>query len=279
MTPTVYGLIAHPAGHSLSPKMQNAMMKQYQIDAHYHAFDIAESDFETAIAGLRVLNVGGFNVSTPYKQKIITQLDEISPLAQRLQAVNTVKQVGNRWIGINTDGDGFWKSISEHQRKQNVIILGTGGAARAVIAQAKTYGVQHLMVFNRYHNDWVKRQDAIETLSDGIASLENLDNIEQLNQKLKQADILINATTVGMDDDQSLLSKQQVQQLPQHCMVIDMIYRNHYTTLLKDANQRGLNRQNGLPMLVQQGALSFEYWFDKQANIDMMTAVIEENKK
>ena len=106
---TIYGLIAQPAMHSLSPVMQNRMIAARQIDAYYQAFDVAPEQLGAAVAGLRVLSVGGFNVSTPHKSTIIPYLDELTPLAQRLQAVNTVKNVKGRLIGTSTDGDGFWQ--------------------------------------------------------------------------------------------------------------------------------------------------------------------------
>ncbi|GMA68840.1 shikimate dehydrogenase (NADP(+)) [Leuconostoc litchii] len=273
---TLYGLIAHPAGHSRSPLMQNKMIDKYNIDAHYHAFDVLPEQLEHAVKGLRALHVGGFNVSTPFKNNIIKYLDEISPIAEQLQAVNTVKNVQGRLIGTNTDGDGFWQSINSRQPKETVVIFGTGGAARAVIATAKQYGVRKLIVFNRVHSDWWARQQEISRLTNGGGYLEDLANNHELTEALKQADMLINATTVGMNDSRTLLTDYQVSLLPQHALVVDMIYRNQQTTMLKSANQRGLLTLNGLPMLVNQGALSFEYWFNKLADRKLMMKEIEE---
>ncbi|MGB2540526.1 shikimate dehydrogenase [Leuconostoc suionicum] len=273
---TLYGLIAHPAGHSRSPQMQNKMIAEYGIDAHYHAFDILPEKLEEAIVGLKALHVGGFNVSTPFKNEIIQYLDELSPISQRLHAVNTVKSVKGRLIGTNTDGDGFWQSINSRQPKETVIVLGAGGAARSVIATAKLYGVRELIVFNRVHEDWHERKAEISYLSEGIGYLEDLADNQMLTKALKRADMLINATTVGMNDLRTLLTDLQIALLPQHALVVDMIYRNQQTTLLKSANQRGLVTLNGLPMLVNQGALSFEYWFDKPADRNLMKKAIEE---
>lgn len=273
---TLYGLIAHPAGHSRSPQMQNMMIAEYGIDAHYHAFDILPEKLEEAIVGLKALHVGGFNVSTPFKNEIIQYLDELSPISQRLHAVNTVKSVKGRLIGTNKDGDGFWQSINSRQPKEMVIVLGTGGAARSVIATAKLYGVRELIVFNRVHEDWHERKAEISYLSEGNGHLEDLADNQMLTKALKRADMLINATTVGMNDLRTLLTDLQIALLPQHALVVDMIYRNQQTTLLKSANQRGLATLNGLPMLVNQGALSFEYWFDRPADRNLMKKAIEE---
>jgi len=272
---TLYGLIAHPAGHSRSPFMQNAMITARQIDAHYHAFDVKPDNLGAAIQGFRALNVGGFNVSTPYKTDVITYLDELTPLAQRLQSVNTVKNVNGRLIGTSTDGDGFWQSINPNQPHEHVVILGSGGAARAVIATAKQYGVQDLTVFNRTHADWSQRETAIAYLSQGIGQLADLADNQAISDALQQADFLINATTVGMNDARTLLTDYQVGLLPQHTLVVDMIYRNKQTALLKSGAKHQLLTQNGLPMLVAQGALSFEYWFNQSADRQLMQQVVE----
>lgn len=272
---TIYGLIAHPAGHSQSPAMQNKMISKYGIDAYYHMFDVQPDNLASTISGLKLLNVGGFNVSTPFKSDIIAYLDELTPLAQRLQAVNTVKNLNGRLIGTNTDGDGFWQSINPDQPHENVVILGTGGAARAVIATAKQYGVRHLTAFNRPHGGWSQRETAIAYLSQGIGELADLSDNRALTDALGKADLLINATTVGMNDARTLLTDHQVGLLPQHAMVVDMIYRNQQTSLLKSASKNQLLTQNGLSMLVGQGALSFEFWFNRHADRQLMGQTIK----
>ncbi|MGX7040318.1 shikimate dehydrogenase family protein [Leuconostoc lactis] len=271
---TIYGLIAQPAMHSLSPVMQNRMIAARQIDAYYQAFDVAPEQLGAAVAGLRVLSVGGFNVSTPHKSTIIPYLDELTPLAQRLQAVNTVKNVKGRLIGTSTDGDGFWQSIPRNQPHERVVLLGTGGAARAVMATALQYGVRQLTVFNRAHLDWSQRETTVAYLSQGIGQLADLADNQTLSAALQQADLLINATTVGMNDARTLLTDYQIGLLPQHTLVVDMIYRNQQTGLLRAAASRQLRTQNGLAMLVNQGALSFEYWFNQPADRQLMAETI-----
>ncbi len=211
---TIYGLIAQPAMHSLSPVMQNRMIAARQIDAYYQAFDVAPEQLGAAVAGLRVLSVGGFNVSTPHKSTIIPYLDELTPQAQRLQAVNTVKNIKGHLIGTSTDG------------------------------------------------------------SQGIGQLADLADNQTLSAALQQADLLINATTVGMNDARTLLTDYQIGLLPQHTLVVDMIYRNQQTGLLRAAASRQLPTQNGLAMLVNQGALSFEYWFNQPADRQLMAETI-----
>ena len=271
---TIYGLIAQPATHSLSPAMQNGMITARKIDAYYQAFDVQPERLATAIAGLHVLSVGGFNVSTPYKTAIVPYLDELTPLAQRLQAVNTVKNVNGHLIGTSTDGDGFWQSIQRNQPHERVVMLGMGGAARAVMATAQQYGVRQLAVFNRAHVDWSKRETAVAYISQGVGQLADLADNQTLSAALQRADLVINATTVGMNDARTLLTDYQIGLLPQHSLVVDMIYRNQQTSLLRSAAKRQLPTQNGLPMLVHQGALSFEYWFNQPADRQLMAEII-----
>jgi len=250
------------------------MIAARQIDAYYQAFDVAPEQLGAAVAGLRVLSVGGFNVSTPHKSTIIPYLDELTPLAQRLQAVNTVKNVKGRLIGTSTDGDGFWQSIPRNQLHERVVLLGTGGAARAVMATAPQYGVRQLTVFNRAHLDWSQRETTVAYLSQGIGQLADLADNQTLSAALQQADLLINATTVGMNDARTLLTDYQIGLLPQHTLVVDMIYRNQQTGLLRAAASRQLPTQNGLVLLVNQGALSFEYWFNQPADRQLMAETI-----
>ena len=165
--------------------------------------------------------------------------------------------------------------MNPNQPHENVVILGTGGAARAVIAEAKHYGVRHLTAFNRPHSGWSQRETVIAYLSQGIGQLADLSDNQALTNVLKQADLLINATTVGMNDARTLLTDYQVSLLPQHALVVDMVYRNQQTGLLKAASKHRLLTQNGLPMLVGQGALSFEFWFNQPADRQLMAQAIE----
>ncbi|MDF7626640.1 shikimate dehydrogenase [Lactobacillaceae bacterium L1_55_11] len=272
----LYGLLAHPAGHSRSPQMQNAMMAAAGMTTNnYQAFDVNPEQLETAVLGLRALGVGGFNVSTPFKAAIIPLLDELSPLSQRLGAVNTVKREGDRLVGTSTDGPGFWHSLPAKQARQRVVLFGTGGAARAVIASAPEFGVEELTVFNRRHDDWHQRVEQIEALNP-TAELVDLADTPRFYEALDYADLVVNATSVGMDNQAAtLLTPEDVGRLPKSAMVADMVYRQP-TRLLALAKAQGLATQNGLPMLVGQGALSFEYWFNQPADVELMKKEIEE---
>ncbi|CAK8053820.1 shikimate dehydrogenase [Eupransor demetentiae] len=268
-----YGLLAHPAGHSLSPRMQNAMMKAAGIAARYQAYDLNPEHFVEEIENLKAGGLVGFNVSTPFKKRVMAELDDLSPLSQKLQAVNTVAYRNGRWQGTSTDGDGFWQSLPQSSYKK-VVLLGTGGAARAVIASAPEYGVSDLTVFNRKGKTWQDKVEMIGLLN-SQADLEDLANTSGLKNRLAEADLVVNATSVGMDNEGSLLDEAMLATLPKEAFVVDMIYRQAQTPLLKLATEAGLSTQNGLPMLVAQGALSFEYWFGQKADRELMQKAIE----
>lgn len=272
---SLYGLLAHPAGHSLSPIMQNKLMRENHINGYYHIFDVKPENLISSVNGIRALNIDGFNVSTPFKESIIDLIDELTPLSNHLHTVNTVKNINGKLIGTTTDGDGFWQSINPNQPHENVVILGSGGSAKAVIATAHQYGVRNLSVYNRSHSDWSQRETMISYLSHGIGQLFDLSDNQHMSYALSNADLLINATTVGMNDSRMLLNDYQINLLPQHALVVDMIYRNKQTGLLRTAQRRHLATQNGIPMLVSQGALSFEYWFKQPANRQMMLEAIQ----
>jgi shikimate dehydrogenase len=266
----LFGLLANPAYHSKSPDMQNAAFRAAGIDAIYLPFEVARTDLGVAVKGLKALNASGFNVSTPFKTAILPYLDQLDPVAEKLQAVNTVKLVDGHLVGYSTDGDGFWRSVKNDPT--HVVLLGTGGAARAIMATAATYGIEKLWVFNRKREDWPAKVQQVNQLAN--VTLQDIDDQDVLIEALTSADLVINATPVGMRDLASPLTFVQLQQLKQSAQVIDLIYRSEPTTLLTMAHNLGLQTTNGLPMLVQQGALSFAIWTEQQPDIAYMTRAV-----
>lgn len=271
MARKLYGLLANPVTHSKSPAMQQAAFQALAYDAVYVPFDVQPEMFATAVAGLRAINVAGFNVSMPYKQRIISYLDIVAEDAQKLQSVNTVVNVHGQWSGYSTDGIGFWRSLPTGSY-QRVVILGAGGAARAIIATGLAQaGVSEISVFNRASTNFEEHTTDLWQLA-GI-ELQDLADEPTLAAALQQADLLVNTTSVGMRDTTSPLTGQQMAQLPAGAMVVDIIYRDEPTTFLKLAGQRP--KQNGLPMLIAQGAASFEIWTGMQPNIEVMQHAVK----
>ncbi|AKP67508.1 shikimate dehydrogenase [Companilactobacillus ginsenosidimutans] len=265
MPKALYGLIGYPALHSKSPRMQNAAMENLNIDAMYKAFEFAPTKMDEEIKKLKLRNIQGFNVTMPYKKAIINYLDEVDPIAAKLQSVNTVKRINGKWVGTSTDGAGFWHTIKNDPKK--VVLIGTGGAARAIIA-SKPDNIE-LKVFNRNSQRFSGHAQQMQELF-GI-ELKKLSDIEQ---DLGDTDLIINATNAGMRDNESVLSQENFLQAKSSCHVIDIIYRDFPTRFMENARNAGLTAENGLNMLIAQGVLSFQIWFGQTAPEQLMTEMV-----
>ena len=267
-------LLAHPAGHSLSPAMHNAAFKHSGLEAVYEAHDVPPAALGEAVSSLREKNILGANVTVPHKQAVVPLLDALSDAAAAIGAVNTVVKNsvrdGGRLVGHNTDAAGFLWALQEadfEPRGKRVVVLGAGGAARAVVYALLTAGVAELGVYNR-------TPERARALADAFAHLGVVEVLEpsNLDTRVRGADGLINTTSVGMargghDPDTSPLPGTG---LPYRGFVCDIVYRPSKTRLLRDAEAAGLRTQNGLPMLIHQGAEAFRLWTGRDAPAEVM---------
>ncbi|WP_300558156.1 shikimate dehydrogenase [Companilactobacillus sp.] len=265
MAKALYGLIGYPAMHSKSPRMQNAAMQDLQLDAMYQAFEFAPTKMNEEIQKLKLRNIHGFNVTMPYKKAIIDYLDEVDPVAKKLQSVNTVKKINDKWVGTSTDGPGFWHTIKNDPQK--VVLIGTGGAARAIIS-SKPNGIK-LSVFNRNSRRFPEHQQQMKDLF-GI----ELQKLSEIDKDLQDADLIINATNAGMRDNESVLTEQDFLQAKSTAHVVDIIYRDFPTKFMENARSAGLTAENGENMLIAQGVLSFQFWFGQNAPEELMTEMV-----
>jgi len=265
MEQQLYGLIGFPAMHSKSPRMHNAAMKKLKINAKYQAFEFSPDKLSSEVERLKNMNIRGFNVTMPFKNRIIDYLDGIDEVANKLQSVNTVQNVNGKWIGHSTDGSGFWKTI--HSSPKTVALIGSGGAARSILASKPDDVTVH--VFNH-------RSARFEQHSKEIKKLMNieLEDLADIRTILPKTDLVINATNVGMRDDASVLDEADFE-LMNGGSAVDIIYRDQPTEFLRRAAAVGLQTKNGLDMLVSQGALSFEIWFKQKAPIELMNEVVK----
>ncbi|WP_224095189.1 shikimate dehydrogenase [Nostoc sp. MS1] len=272
------GVIGHPVEHSLSPVMHNAALGQLGLDYVYLPFPIAPDNLEVAIAGLASIGVVGFSVTIPHKQAIIPLLDEISPVAQAIGAVNTVTRRGNQWVGTNTDIEGFISPLQttyQQDWSQKVaVILGNGGAARAVVAGCHQLGFPEIHVVGRN----VQRLEEFRHSWENSTIGENLQvhSWDHLAKLIPQANLLVNTTPIGMYPkiDESPLSTQELVNLPagaltsglSQTIAYDLIYIPQPTQFLHKAHQQGAIAIDGLEMLVQQGVAALKIWL-QQDNI------------
>ena len=269
------GVLGDPVRHSLSPAMHNAALAALGLDWVYLALPVAAADLATVVAALEALDCRGLNVTIPHKQAVAALAAELSPLAQRLGAVNTlVRRPGGGWLGTNTDVEGFLAPLREggwpgtRAPGQRAVVLGCGGSALAVLAGLEQLGFGSIAVAGR-------NATALAALQAGcrewLPALEPLAwttaDDEQLLQALAQADLVVNCTPVGMASttdplaaNRSPLSAAALDRLRPESGVYDLIYTPRPTALLGGAAERGCRTWDGLEMLVQQGAAALRLW-------------------
>lgn len=275
-TTQLLGIIGYPVEHSLSPVMQNAALAHMGLDYVYVPFPIKPENLPQAIASFTAINnLVGFNVTIPHKQAIIPLLSQVSPIAQAVGAVNTVWRTENGWSGTNTDVEGFLaplNNLSSRNWDQTVaVILGNGGAARAVVAGCAELGCAEIIVvgrdeqkLNAFLDSW-RNSTLIERLS--------VHQWQELPQLISQADLLVNTTPVGMHlrVDESPVSADEMANLRQGAIAYDLIYTPNPTQFLKLAQNRGAIAIDGLEMLVQQGAAALRIWLQRRdVPVDVM---------
>ena len=270
----ICGLIGDPVEHSVSPAMQNTAFSSLGLDYIYLPFRVARDNLTKAIDGLKVLNIRGLNVTIPHKVAVIPLLDEMEPLAQKIGAVNTIANDKGRLKGHNTDAGGFLKALLERgvePRGKKVVVLGAGGVSRAISFTLAERGAEIVILNRRLEMDWaVKLASSISQLSTKEVKALEL-NDKNLSSVLEAADILVNATSVGMSPN-SNNSPLPARLLKPELVVFDVVYNPLKTRFLAEAEAAGAETISGIDMLVWQGALAFELWTGAKAPIDIMKA-------
>ena len=274
------GIIGDPVEHSLSPVMHNAAIANLGLDYIYVPFPVKQGDLEKAIAGFITTGVVGFSITIPHKQKIIPLLTEISKDAANIGAVNTVWRTESGWKGTNTDAVGFiapLKTISRDWTQMTPVILGNGGAARAVIAGLTNLGCQEIHVIGR-NPDKLARFYQSWSHATNISSILKIHNWDNLSSLIPAADLLVNTTPVGMSPhtDASPVDATLMQKLKTDAIAYDLIYTPNPTQFLKLAQDRGATAIDGLEMLLQQGVAALEIWLQQPVPVDVMRDSLKE---
>ncbi len=265
-------IFGDPVSHSISPVMQGAAIEAAGLDMVYLAFRVAPAGLGRAVEAIRVLGIGGVNITIPHKEHVMEFLDEADETARALGAVNTIENKNGRLRGHNTDAEGFVISLEEETgldpRGRTSLVIGAGGAARAVVYGLASRGAERVLIANRT----TARAEALcKELSPACpgAALEAVPlNGKEIGGLLEKTDILVNATSLGMKGRGKL--DLPLKDLKKDAVVSDIVYTPMETGLLKEAAALGLATHHGLGMLVGQGALSFEIWTGKKAPIDVM---------
>ena len=268
-----YCIIGDPIDHSLSPAMHNAAFKMLKVNCTYIAFRIGKDELEAGLASLRKINIAGFNVTMPHKVTIIPLIDDLDETCIKIGAVNTVNNENGKFKGYNTDIHGFIEPIKRRKidlKNKTVLLIGSGGAARAAITALMDESVGKIVIANRnveksqVLNDICKRQNIYTEIL----------ILEDSSKYASNADLIVNATPIGMKGEDSILKAEHINS---DCVVYDLVYRPMQTGLIRSANEAGATVIYGYEMLLEQGIKSFEIWKQMKAPSDIMKKTIAED--
>ncbi|UCH12369.1 MAG: shikimate dehydrogenase [Candidatus Omnitrophota bacterium] len=266
----IFALIGYPVGHTLSPYMHNAAFSKLKIKALYIPLSVEPKRLRQTIKILKDANIGGFNVTIPFKSICMRYLDRVDKLASMIGAVNTVVVKGKRLIGYNTDATGFLKSLKEDlkftPKNKSVLLIGAGGAARAVAFALAKEGAKKIFI-----------TDIVKTKAVSLAK-----NIRKYFPKCKiksttnyDIDLLVNATPLGMKKSDPLLVNPKL--LHNRLSIYDIVYNPSPTKFVKTAKKRKIKAVNGLGMLLYQGAEAFKLWTGRRAPVAVMRKTLLEH--
>ena len=279
------GVIGYPLRHSISPAFQQAALDYCKLDICYKVWETGLEDLLPVIDQLRQPQILGTNVTVPYKEAVLHIIDEVDKLASLVGAVNTIVNRNGKLLGFNTDIYGFLRALHEDAKfepfNKRVVILGAGGAARAVSFALLQEKVGSLTVVNRTAErtgalvDNLIMYAADRRIRAKIAALTWQDS--KFREAVKHCQLIVNCTTLGMkyssEEGQSPLTADLI---PKGALVYDLVYNPLETSLLRIAREAGADTLGGLLMLVYQGAASFEQWTCREAPLDIMFSIAEQ---
>jgi shikimate dehydrogenase len=277
--PIRLGILGYPVAHSLSPQMQNAALEKSDLEMRYARFEIAPSELRPALDLLRVLDFVGVNLTIPHKIAALEFVDDLDETARQVGALNTIKLDRGKLRGFNTDGKGFSRAIREEfsvdLRDLRVLVIGAGGAARAIALQCAKENCERLVIANRDAEKGKRLGEELRAFFAGprvlgpVARLQAIGCDEAaLRFQVANTDLVVNATPLGLTRADP--APMPARLLAPHLMVYDTVYSSGPTAFVSSAIEAGARAANGLSMLLHQGALAFEIWFDRAAPIEAM---------
>ena len=273
------GVFGDPVEHSLSPQMQNAALKQCKIDMQYARFHILPNELREALELVRKKEFIGVNLTIPYKVAALALLDSSDDDVKKIGAANAIKCEAGKLRGFNTDGRGFSRAVREEfsvdLRDMRVLVLGAGGAARAIARQCAKENCERLVIANGTFEKGQQLADSLRNFFEGPRVLGPVARLQAIpweeaafRFQVANVDLIVNATPVGLNrGDPSPIPSRL---LAPHVMVYDTIYSAKRTPLVAAAIEAGARAANGLSMLLHQGALAFEIWFQREAPLEVM---------
>jgi shikimate dehydrogenase len=274
------GVIGHPVEHSLSPMMHNAAIAHLGVDYVYIPLPVKPEDLNQAVDGFAAIGLQGFSITIPHKQAILPLLAEVSDIAKAVGAVNTVWQTDTGWHGTNTDVEGFLAPLRELDRdwtQAKAVILGNGGAARAVVAGCAQLGCAEIQVVGR---DDQKLENFLHSWMNSPLSVNlQVHTWNNLPKLLPETNLLVNTTPIGMSPhvERSPLSLLEVERLHPSLIAYDLIYTPSPTLFLQQVQQQGCVAIDGLEMLIQQGAAALKIWLQQPVPVDVMRQALQKH--
>ncbi|MEC5319611.1 quinate/shikimate dehydrogenase [Brenneria populi subsp. brevivirga] len=274
------GLMAYPIRHSLSPEMQNKALEEVGLPYTYMAFEVDNTAFGQAIEGLKALKMRGTGVSMPNKKLACKYVDELTPAAKLVGAINTIVNDNGYLKGYNTDGTGHIRAIKETGfdiKGKKMVLVGAGGASTAIGAQAAIEGIREIMLFNRkdaFYQDALDFAKRVNDNTDCTITVSDLTDQKAFAKAIAGADILTNGTKVGMKplDNECVVSNKSM--LRPDLLVSECVYNPHITKLLQMAMDAGCKTVDGYGMLLWQGAEQFKLWTGKEFPLEYIKKVM-----
>lgn len=270
------GLLGSPVSHSISPMMHNEAFFQLDLDYRYLAFDVKLEELELVANALKAMGARGFNLTMPHKTAMCNLCDELSPAAKVIGAVNTVVIENGKFIGHTTDGMGYMQALKDDGIDvigKKMTILGAGGAATSIFVQAAFDGVKEISIFSR-RSPFFERAASIipilESETDCKINLYDFDDESILRREISESVLLVNGTSVGMAPNTEASIITDPSMFHKELIVSDVIYNPRETKLLKLAKEAGCKTQNGLSMLLYQGAEAFKLWTGQEMPVDII---------
>jgi shikimate dehydrogenase len=278
----LYGIFGHPLSHTLSPAMHEAAFQKLGIQAHYIVLDLLPASFKKLMRRASRISLSGFNVTVPFKETVIPYLDQVRPEARAIGAVNTVYRQGKRWVGTNTDMEGFLLALMKdggfRPSGKRAVILGAGGAARAVVYGLARKGVREVLIADCFPEKAQKIAEDMCQLFPRCVFQAAVAGTPEVKGALQKADVIINATPLGLKPgDPHVVPESWIPKAGRSpAFLMDLVYNPAVTPFLKAGKRKGHKTLNGLGMLLYQGARALELWTGRKAPVSVMRQALLE---
>ena len=281
----LFGIFGYPLSHTLSPAMHEAAFRKLGLKANYIVLELPRNAFEKLMRQTSKISLSGFNITVPYKETVMKYLSKIHPGARAIGAVNTVYRKGKQWVGTNTDMEGFLLTLQKDGRfrpfGKKAVVLGAGGASRAVTYGLSKEGVREILVADCFPEKARKITKDMKRLFPRIIYHAVLAGTEEVKDAIQKADVIINATPLGLKpQDPRVIPDSWIPKAgARKRFFMDLIYNPSETLFLRDAKKKGHKTLNGLGMLLYQGARALECWTGQKAPVAEMRQALREQGK